>query len=385
MNNKRLKCLSLFSNVGMAETYFEDIGIDVVIANELLEERANFYRHLYPKANMICGDITEDVVRDEIVNLALENKIDFVLATPPCQGMSRHGKRDPNDVRNQLIYYAVDVIKRVLPSFVLLENVPKLLTTKIKVDGVQVLIFDYIKSELSDAYNISEEVLFNSADYGVPQSRTRCIIRMIKKDVQGISWPNPAKQKHINMKEAIGNLPSLDPLLREKELRYLFPDYEKKRIEGLKVSKWHYPPTHSWKQVEWMIHTPSGKTAVYNKTFYPQKDGGVPINARLSCYRRYSWDRPANTVTQNNGVISSAACVHPGRAIVESEDDEKRVYSDPRVLSLYELFIISSLPKDWNVPEWANEPLIRHVIGEGIPPLMIKAIVSPLMDSINYK
>ena len=35
--NKRLKCLSLFSNVGMAETYFEEIGIDVVIANELLE------------------------------------------------------------------------------------------------------------------------------------------------------------------------------------------------------------------------------------------------------------------------------------------------------------------------------------------------------------
>ena len=385
MNNKRLKCLSLFSNVGMAETYFEEIGIDVVLANELIKERADFYQHLYPKANMVCGDITNDDIRSKIVDLSIKNGVDFILATPPCQGMSRHGKRDPNDVRNQLIYYAVDVIKRVLPSFVLLENVPKLLTTKITFNNSQILIFDYIKQELSDYYDISDDVLFNSADYGVPQSRTRCIIRMIKKNISGIEWLNPNKQKHITMKDAIGDLPSLDPLLREENLRYLFPNYEKKRLEGLKVSKWHYPPTHSWKQVEWMIHTPSGKTAVYNKHFYPQKDGGVAINARLSCYRRYSWDRPANTVTQNNGVISSAACVHPGRPIVDSEDDKKRVYSDPRVLSLYELFIISSLPKDWNVPEWASETLIRHVIGEGIPPLMIKEIVKPLMESIHHK
>ena len=383
--NKRLKCLSLFSNVGMAETYFEDIGIDVVIANELLEERANFYRHLYPKTNMICGDIREENVRDKIVKLAKIEGVDFVLATPPCQGMSRHGKRDPNDVRNELIYYAVDVIKRVLPSFVLLENVPKLLTTKIKYNDSYVYIFDYIKMELNNDYWISDEVLFNSADCGVPQSRTRCIIRMIRKDLKSIEWANPQKQKHINMREAIGDLPSLDPNLREENMRYMFPEYEKKKEEGLKISKWHYPPTHSWKQVEWMIHTPSGKTAAYNKTYYPQKNGRVPINARLSCYRRYSWDRPANTVTQNNGVISSATCVHPGRVIVSSDIDEKRIYSDPRVLSLYELFIISSLPKDWKVPEWANESLIRHVIGEGIPPLMIKAIVLPLMEALNYK
>ena len=42
----RIKAVSLFANVGIAETYFDDLGIDVVVANELLEERGRLYNHL---------------------------------------------------------------------------------------------------------------------------------------------------------------------------------------------------------------------------------------------------------------------------------------------------------------------------------------------------
>ena len=54
-----MKALSLFANVGMAEVYLNEIGIDVVVANELLDKRAKFYSHLYPKCNMIQGDISD--------------------------------------------------------------------------------------------------------------------------------------------------------------------------------------------------------------------------------------------------------------------------------------------------------------------------------------
>lgn len=377
---RRIKGVSLFSNVGLAETYLEEIGIDIVVANELLKERADFYKHLYPKAYVICGDITKDETRDLIVQKSIEEGVEFLIATPPCQGMSRHGKQEEFDPRNFLVYYAVDVIKRLNPKYVLLENVPKLLTTKITVNSETMLIPEYLKKELSAYYNFQDIELFNSEDYGVPQSRTRCIYRLIRKDIS-IKWPEPPKQQIITLEQAIGHLPSLDPLVREQDKRHLFPDYENKRIEGSKISKWHYPPTHSWKHVLWMTHTPSGKTAFYNDIHYPQKDDGTRINGRLSCYRRYAWERPANTVTQNNGVISSACCVHPGRKIFL--EDGSAIYSDARVLSIYELLIVSSLPTDWNIPDWASEKLIRNVIGEGIPPLMIKAIVSELIKSIE--
>ena len=46
--------LSLFANVGIAETYLDKVGVDITVANELIPERAKFYQHLYPYCNMIC-------------------------------------------------------------------------------------------------------------------------------------------------------------------------------------------------------------------------------------------------------------------------------------------------------------------------------------------
>ena len=111
----KLRGISLFANVGVAEAYLKSIGVDILIANELLPERARFYQDVYPHSHMICGDITDDVVRNALIMEAKEKKVNFVMATPPCQGMSRVGKMDVFDERNQLIYYAVDVIKRLNP------------------------------------------------------------------------------------------------------------------------------------------------------------------------------------------------------------------------------------------------------------------------------
>lgn len=196
------------------------------------------------------------------------------------------------------------------------------------------------------------------------------------------TWEFPEKQQEITLYEAIGDLPSLDPKLRDgMELTLQkFPDYEKKRKEGLEVSKWHYPPTHSWKQVQWMMHTPTGKSAIYNEVYYPQKADGIPVKAHHNHYRRLKWDMPCRTITQNNGVISSLACVHPGR-LYRSESGEE-LYSDARVLSIYELLIVMSLPLDWQIPDWASETFIRKAIGEGIPSKLIKEIMTALIQQL---
>ena len=40
---------------------------------------------------------------------------------------------------------------------------------------------------------------------------------------------------------------------------------------------------------------------------------------------------------------------------------------------------MSSLPLDWNIPDWAGDTLIRKVIGEGIPPLLIKSALKQIV------
>ena len=140
MSEIKLRGLSLFSNVGVAEAYLEEIGVDICIANEIDTERAKFYKHLYPNCEVIIGDIKDTEVRNTIIAKAKKINIDFVIATPPCQGMSKHGKQDPHDLRNQLVSYAIEVIKEVKPKFILLENVPRQLKTRIDYNGERILI-----------------------------------------------------------------------------------------------------------------------------------------------------------------------------------------------------------------------------------------------------
>ena len=379
----KIKGLSLFANVGIAEAYLEQIGIDIILANEIDADRARFYQDVYKKTHMICGDITDDTVRTNIVNEAIDQRVDLIMATPPCQGMSEAGLRLEFDPRNQLVSYAVDVIKRVRPKFAFMENVPKQLTTKIKCGDEIVLIPEYIKRELGSDYRFNTHTLVMAKDYGVPQLRERNIFLLVRRDLEDIKWEFPSKQKEITLREAIGGLPSLDPYLRDgmKKTLEVFPDFQKKKAVGLAVSKWHYPPTHSWKQVEWMMQTPSGKSAIYNEVYYPQKADKTPVKAHHNHYRRLKWDMPCRTITQNNGVISSLACVHPGREYI-AENGEV-LYSDARVLTIYELMIVMSLPLDWPIPEWANDTFIRKVFGEGIPSKLVKEIMLELLQQIK--
>ncbi|MBE4907883.1 DNA cytosine methyltransferase [Bacillus luteolus] len=379
----KLKGLSLFANIGVAEALLEEIGVEVKIANELDERRARFYKHLYPETEMITGDITREEVYYEIINKAKEAEIDFIMATPPCQGMSTVGKKDPTDPRNQLISYALKAIIDLKPMFVLLENVPRQNKTKVRFNDKEILIPDFIKSLLSSDYHINDTVL-NVADFGVPQNRERSIFLLTRKDIKFI-WEFPEKENSpiITLEDAIGHLPSLDPLIqgyKMEEILKVFPDFLNKKKEGEAVSKWHTPPKHKIRHIEVMMYTPEGKSALENDEFYPKKVSGERIVGFKNTYKRQWWDKPAYTVTTYNGAVCSHDNVHPGRP-VSADKYGRTIYSDPRVLSIYELLIVMSLPLNWNIPEWADESVIRHSIGEGIPPLMVKKLFRMITNS----
>jgi len=287
---EKIRVLSLFSSGGVAEAHLEDLGIEILIANEIKKDRCKFYKHLYPKTEMIEGDITNNLIKKRIINQSFKKKINCIIATPPCQGMSIAGNMNKLDPRNQLITYGIEVIKKIKPKYIMLENVPLQLSTKIKHKGKVVLIPDFIQDELKDMYNFNDRFLIKTMDYGIPQMRKRNIFLLVRKDLN-FSWnfPKPSN-KFLNLREALKNVPSIDPYLREgtEETLNLFPEFEKKRTIGIKFSKWHYPPTHAKRHVEWMMRTPSGKTAFDNKYYFPQKENGKKISGHYNHYRRHS-------------------------------------------------------------------------------------------------
>lgn len=353
---RRLKGISLFSSAGIGETYLEDVGIDILVANELVPKRANLYQSLHPKTNMICGDITSIGVFEQIL-MSSPNKIDFLLASPPCQGMSVAGKNRcqmtmESDTRNYLITYVIEIIKKTNPDYVLIENVPSLLKLQLNYDGEFRNIVEILKYEFGDKYIIEGKVI-DSSDYLVPQTRLRAIVKMnIKSKIW--DWAEPCGRK-ITVEEAIGHLPSLEA-------------GEKSEI------KWHFARKHSKNNVLWMKYTPTGQTAFSNEVYFPQKDTGERVKGYESSYRRIKWDTPAPTITIRNDCIASQRNVHPGRLLNDG------TYSDARVLTPLELMILTSLPSDWNIPDDTPEILIRQCIGESIPPLMIRGIVGGIQD-----
>lgn len=351
----RFKGLSLFSSAGIGETYLGEY-VDMKVANELIENRSKLYKYFYPNTHMINGDITEEKIYKEILKKALDEKIDFMYATPPCQSFSKAGKQLLNDERDILFIYILKLAIVIKPKYILIENVPEFIKLNIKINDIETTVLKEMEKYLVKDYVINYSIL-NTADFQTAQNRKRSIILISKKGE--VVWNMPKlKYEQMTVRNIIGDLPSLK-------------NGEKSDIHPL-----HYAKKHNDRHILWMKHTPTGKTAFDNEIHYPQKDGRKIKGYRTS-YKRINWDSPAPTITMANGSISSQNNVHPGR---EEENEEGEItYSDARVLSVYELMLLTGLKDNWNPPKWVSENLLRQIIGECVPPMLILNLIKNLV------
>ena len=376
-----MRIVSLFANIGVAEARLNELrNAHVVVANELLQRRADLYQAIYPETEMISGDITDEGVYQTIVNTCRRERVDTVMATPPCQGMSTAGQKIKFDERNSLVMYAIRLIHDIAPRYVLIENVTDFIITPIIYHNEEILLPEVIHKELDNDYDIDVHTI-DTDDYGVPQTRNRMIILMTRHGVRQ-RWTLPPKESpKVTLEDAIGQIPIIDPFVKDlsdEEFRNIFPRYEERKQQALAISPWNIPPVHVWRQVYSMMYTPTGQTAFDNTEAHrPIKEDGSFVRGYHNTYKRQNWDKPAYTVTMDNRKISSQNNVHPGRFIGKDKNGED-IYSDARALTLYELMKVMSLPEDWNVPIKTEEAFLRRIIGEGIPPLFVKKLFAQI-------
>lgn len=350
----KIKGISLFASAGIGELLLDKSNVDIVCANELLEKRAQCYRYLHKNAKMLSGSIQDIEIKKQLIETAKNNNVEFLLATPPCQGVSTLGKNKKQqhfekDKRNFLIFDIIEIIDSIKFNYILIENVPRFLEMKFPYNNQLLTLNDILLDMYGKDYVIESQVL-NAKDYGIPQSRPRAIIKMYKK---GLKWENPIKQKEISLKDAIGYLPSLE-------------SGETSNI------KWHSAKTHNERAIEALKYTPTGKSALVNDVYYPKKENGERIKGFHNTFKRMSWEEPAPARTTFCGSMSSHNNVHPGRLKKDG------TYSDARVLTLLETFIVHSIPKDIDFPQDATDTFIRTMIGESVPPLLLYKIISEI-------
>lgn len=94
-----IKGLSLFSSAGIGETYLNEVGVNIIVANELIERRANLHNRLYPDSASLNHWNTDGVQR--FTCLPVPTTIS--TASTPSGGLSRNGHHLPRIRRRHIL------------------------------------------------------------------------------------------------------------------------------------------------------------------------------------------------------------------------------------------------------------------------------------------
>ncbi|PDW28246.1 DNA (cytosine-5-)-methyltransferase [Helicobacter pylori] len=222
--NQTLTYISLFSGAGVGCYGLLEEGFECVATNEILEKRLNIQR-INRKCKFdesyISGDIKKPETKEKILKQIEfyskkfgNDRVDLVVATPPCQGMSvaNHKKKNDEIKRNSLVVESIDLIKQIKPRFFILENVPSFYKTGCIDKNDNLLeIGSMIEQNLSGDYMLYDEVI-NFKNFGANSSRTRTLVIGVCKEfkdfISALEFFPDFKQEKT-LKEVIGSLKPL--------------------------------------------------------------------------------------------------------------------------------------------------------------------------------
>ena len=186
--------VDLFAGCGGTSCGFAAAGYNIVCAVDLEPAPLKTFRANFPSTEVITGDIAERGVQDQLVEK--HSGVDCVIMCPPCQGLSNQNqdKDKANDPRNQLPLVAAELVVRMAPKAVFMEEVPQCVK----------LVPELTKIFESGGYSVEHKVLYAS-DYGVPQRRKRFILIATKPGV-AFEFPAPNGSK-VTAGEALNQPP----------------------------------------------------------------------------------------------------------------------------------------------------------------------------------
>lgn len=390
-NNKIKTYISLFSSAGIGCYGFKQAGFECIATNELIERRLEiqrFNKKCKYESGYICGDITKDEIKNDLLNQVRLwkqndhiNRVDVVIATPPCQGMSvaNHKKSSTEIKRNSLVIESIKIIKELNPRFFIFENVPAFMKTICTdIDGKDKEIAEAIYNNLSDSYSYVSKVI-NFKNFGACSSRQRTLVIGVAKDLADEISPFelfPQIQKEKTLKEVIGNLKSLTKMgeIDEEDIYHNF------RVYPEEMRKW----IHDLKEGESAFDNTDDNLKPHQIV-----NGKIVINKQKNAdkYTRQYWNKVGPCIHTRNDQLASQNTIHP---------------KDDRVFSVRELMLMMTVPADF---KWVDKDLkelnelsleekqqlikkedikIRQSLGEAVPTIIFNKIAQNINTALSY-
>lgn len=194
-----MRIVSLFSGAGGLDLGLIKAGHEIIWANDSDSAACETYK-LNIGTHIVCKDIA-NVEINEIPDCHV------IVGGFPCQGFSMANMlRSANDERNHLYKQFYRIILGKKPFYFLAENVRGILSLD---DGkaIKKIVKDFTEA----GYRVKYKA-FNTADYGVPQTRVRVIIAGTRKDLPvelDYQFPEPTNSKAnwISIAKALKGIP----------------------------------------------------------------------------------------------------------------------------------------------------------------------------------
>lgn len=161
-----MKVLDLFSGIGGFSLALEKIGMETVAFCEIGKNQQKVLKKHWGKIP-IYDDI-KNLTEKELDN---HGAIDLICGGIPCQGFSMVGKRDGlAGKESQLFYEFIRIVNYVKPKWIIIENVPGMLSSNAGKDMQEII------TKISECgYGYAWRIL-DAQYFGVPQRRRRIYI-----------------------------------------------------------------------------------------------------------------------------------------------------------------------------------------------------------------
>lgn len=183
-----LTCGDLFAGAGGLSVGFHEAGFTPLFFNEIDAQAAATFSLNFPHVKpFVCPiqELSAESIRRECSNSGMG--LDVMVGGPPCQGFSINAPiRSNDDPRNHLFrHYVRLVLEGLRPKFVVLENVPGLISH----EGGRTLR-DVVRAFEETGYRVDFRIL-NAAHYGVPQERWRLVLLGTRLQGVDLTFPEP--------------------------------------------------------------------------------------------------------------------------------------------------------------------------------------------------